>query len=493
MLLRRRSFLAGLSSLALSRPAGAVRGKTPQPGGFIFNGPQTPRVGPSVDFATHGRLRVDSSGRFLEHVDGTFFPYVADTGWELTSNLSLADATTYLEDRRAKGITVINCCIIGIFFQTNINRDGPFVGADLSSPNNAFFRFVDSIVAVARTKGIALLFFLIWANDYGYPSHLTINDFTEMQAANFGTYIANRYGSEPHILLGVGGDYATPMNSIVKNKYVAMGAAINAAAPNVLITAHSGGPGNRGSSSAPDFQSYPWYSFSGCQSGHFNQNNDDAYLFVTAGWDATPIKPTVNLESSYENSPINFNPVNGYFTAFDVRQQMWWSICAGGMGATYGNYAVATFQRPGQPFVAPSKPPLYPYWHNTLGPPVQPAAGQVRQFRSLLTARPGLRTPDQTLVTNDLSGGQKIVCCRGSNFAWIYAPCGDSFTVNLGKISGSIVKAYWFDVRTGAVTYIDSYANSGTQAFDPPGLAAAGNDYILLLDDASVAFPIPGA
>jgi hypothetical protein len=124
---------------------------------------------------------------------------------------------------------------------------------------------------------------------------------------------------------------------------------------------------------------------------------------------------------------------------------------------------------------------------------MQPAAGQVRQFRSLLTARPGLRTPDQTLVTNDLSGGQKIICCHGSNFAWIYTPYGDSFTVNMGKISGSSVKAYWLDVRTGAITYIEALSNSGTQTFYPPGASSAGNDYILLLDDASVTFPVPGA
>jgi hypothetical protein len=94
---------------------------------------------------------------------------------------------------------------------------------------------------------------------------------------------------------------------------------------------------------------------------------------------------------------------------------------------------------------------------------------------------------------NPLSGGQTIVCCRGTNFAWLYTPYGDALTVNMGKISGSSVKAYWFNARSGAVTYIDTYANSGTQAFTPPGSSAAGNDYVLMLDDASVAFAIPGA
>jgi uncharacterized protein DUF4038/collagenase-like protein with putative collagen-binding domain len=486
--------MAGLSSLVLPRVADADRGmKTPRPGRLIFGGPQTPWVGPSVDFAKHGRLRVSSSGRFLEHVDGAFFPYVADTGWELMTNLTLSEATAYLEDRRTKGISIINNCLIGIFYTPNRNGDHPFVNGNLDSPNNAYFNFVDSIVAVARTKGIALLFVLVWANHYGDPSRLTIKDFTEAQAANFGTYIANRYVSEPNILFGVGGDYDTPIAPVVKRKYLAMGAAINAAAPNALITAHSGGTGNRGSCSACDFQGYTWYSFSGCQSGHFSKNNPDAYLLISLGWNATPTKPTVNLESSYENSPVNFTSTNGYFTPFDVRQQMWWSLCAGGMGATYGNNSVWAFQRPGQAFPMPAARPQHPNWYNALGPPLQPIAAQVRHIRSLLTARPAFRTPDQTLVTNDLSGGRKIICCRGADFAWIYTPHGDGFTANMGKISGSSAKAYWFDVRTGAVTYIDTYANRGTQAFDPPGSSAAGNDYVLLLDDAAVTFPIPGA
>jgi len=88
------------------------------------------------------------------------------------------------DELRAKGFTVVSVCLVGIFYSTNRNGDSPFI--DFNTPNEAFFSFVDSIVAVAKTKGIALLFFLIWANHYGLPSHVTIADFTQTQAANFG-------------------------------------------------------------------------------------------------------------------------------------------------------------------------------------------------------------------------------------------------------------------------------------------------------------------
>src|SRR3981081_3902656 len=72
MLITRRTFLSGLSSLGLMGPANAGRhGNTPHPGDLIFYGPQTPWVGPSVGFATHGRVRVTSGGRLLAHGEAT--------------------------------------------------------------------------------------------------------------------------------------------------------------------------------------------------------------------------------------------------------------------------------------------------------------------------------------------------------------------------------------------------------------------------------------
>ena len=32
---------------------------------------------------THGNLKVDGSGRYLEHDDGTPFLYMGDTAWEM--------------------------------------------------------------------------------------------------------------------------------------------------------------------------------------------------------------------------------------------------------------------------------------------------------------------------------------------------------------------------------------------------------------------------
>ena len=74
----------------------------------------------------------------------------------------------------------------------------------------------------------------------------------------------------------------------------------------------------------------------------------------------------------------------------------------------------------------------------------------------------------------------------------VYAPVGRPFTVRTSKISGSKVAAWWFDPRTGKATAIATFDNIGERAFTTP---APGElvDWVLVLDDASKGFGVPGA
>ena len=64
----------------------------------------------------------------------------------------------------------------------------------------------------------------------------------------------------------------------------------------------------------------------------------------------------------------------------------------------------------------------------------------------------------------------------------MYTYTGRTFKVNLGKISGSKVKASWFDPRNGKTTAIGTFPNKGTQEFNAPGEPKNGNDWVLILD-----------
>ena len=72
---------------------------------------ENPWKGPSVDLK-HGKLKVSENNRFLIHEDGTPFFYLGDTGWELFHRLNKEETEKYLENRRAKGFTVIQAVVL---------------------------------------------------------------------------------------------------------------------------------------------------------------------------------------------------------------------------------------------------------------------------------------------------------------------------------------------------------------------------------------------
>ena len=74
-----------------------------------------------------------------------------------------------------------------------------------------------------------------------------------------------------------------------------------------------------------------------------------------------------------------------------------------------------------------------------------------------------------------------------------YNYTGRTFTLQMGKISGEKVTAWWYDARTGDAYKIGEYPNQGDVSFDPPGTKHDGNDWVLVLDDVSKRFSEPGA
>ena len=115
----------------------------------------------------------------------------------------------------------------------------------------------------------------------------------------------------------------------------------------------------------------------------------------------------------------------------------------------------------------------------------------MRYVRALIESRPYLsRVPDPTLVANALEGADRIAATRGDGYAFIYSGQGRTFTVNMGKISGKQVKASWYNPRTGTSSAIDTFENTGTREFVCPS-EGFGSDWVLVLDDAAIAPPLP--
>ena len=129
-----------------------------------------------------------------------------------------------------------------------------------------------------------------------------------------------------------------------------------------------------------------------------------------------------------------------------------------------------------------------------------PAGSQMQYLRALIESRPMLtRIPDQWLIADPLGTADRIQACRSSDgsYAFIYTTTGAKLSIRLvdriyEKLSGTTIKAYWYDPRLGTATHIEDFAKTEGRQFTPPS-SGRGNDWVLVLDDAARNFPPPGA
>ena len=436
-------------------------------------------------WTAHGRLLVSANGRFLQHSNGTPFFYLGDTGWQLFKNVNRADVETYLENRRLKGFNVIQAVALDEWpgpGTASVMGDLPFNNLDPTSPRITpgadpadatqydYWDHVDYIVERAAAKGMYIGFLPSWGN------HLEGTMFNTTNARTYGQFLANRYKDKPNIIWIMGGD-RNP-DETIKQKWNAMAEGIKGLDGNHLMTFHPMGPGK----ATNFFPTAPWMDFNMIQTGHRQRDWDISYTYIQQDYALTPAKPTFDGEPRYENHDINWNAANGYFDDYDVRQAAYWSLFAGAFGHTYGAKPIWYF---GGTFNGKD-------WRQAMD---LPGAYQMTEVKDLMLSRPFLsRVPDQSLISGDAGlGADHMQATRGADYAFIYFSTGQTKSVNLGKVSGTSVKAWWYNPRTGAATLINTYANSGILAFDPPGTQARGNDWVLVLDDASRNYPAPGS
>ncbi|HUT17637.1 MAG TPA: DUF4038 domain-containing protein, partial [Anaerolineae bacterium] len=113
----------------------------------------------------HGRLQVAPNHRHLQYADGRPFLYLGDTAWELFHRLNAEEAEQYLENRAAKGFTVIQAVVLaerGGLEEPNANGDRALRDDDPAQPNEPYFRHVDWIVDRAEALGLVVGMLPTW-------------------------------------------------------------------------------------------------------------------------------------------------------------------------------------------------------------------------------------------------------------------------------------------------------------------------------------------
>lgn len=456
----------------------------------MSSGAQLTREGPSWDLS-HGPLRVSDDGHFLVHEDGEPFLWLGDTAWELFHRLDREEAEAYLENRRAKGFTVIQAvCLAEFGGLVEPNRYGhlPLIGSDPArpdvreGPDNDYWDHVDWIVAKAAEKGIYIAMLPTWGDKVSRQWGQGPEIFNETNARSYGQWLGRRYADAPNLIWVNGGDRNEDGKLAI---WRAFGEGLRAGdGGRHLITYHCSG----GNSSSKWFHDEAWLDFNLMQSGHAAEHTPN-YRMVAEDYARRPAKPTIDGEPRYEDHPAGFKVENGWFDDVDVRNTAYWALFAGAFGHTYGCHDIWQFRSEKHPPVTHARTP----WRQAMD---LPGAGQMLFVRRLLLSRPFLsRVPAPELVVEGQAPDYgHVEAARGADgrYAMVYIPTGQAVTVDLEPLSGRTLRAWWFDPRTGSAERIGEFDRAGRQAFDPPGAPGRGNDWVLVLDDAARDFPPPG-
>ncbi len=423
-------------------------------------------------------LTVSPDGHSLVKEDGTPFFWLGDTAWCLFTR-SPEEVERYLQDRTAKGFTVIQAMAIRTDPTTwelwkNYRGDRPFDGLDPVRLNERYWQHLDFIVDEAACNGLYLVLFGMWGRDVNglFPDPPRNN-------YDYGYTLAQRYRDRPHVLWAVCGEYEKIREDWKTNhritdeqrdqiRNLARGLDAGRARHN-LMTIHPIFTSSR------DFHDEPWLDFNMQQTwGHIAPD----IRRIGEDYRRLPAKPVLNGEPGYENRPQNDCP------AWHLRLEGYWSVFSGAFGFTYGAHKVWEFE---------------PGWEEALD---YPGAGQMRHLRALMESHPCLdHIPDPGILTSDPGSMSKesptyrvAVRAADGHVLFVYTPQGYGFEVDMTKCSGTQARAWWYNPRDGLCYDTEGrptdrsfgqYPTQGTRMFCPPDPSGEGCDWVLVIEDAT--------
>lgn len=437
------------------------------------------------------RITVSKNRRFLQTESGAPFFWLGDTAWELFHRLTLEEATHYLENRRRKGMNVIQAVVLAEFdgIRTpNAYGDYALVEEDPTRPNEAYFRHVDAIIDLAADKGLYVGLLPTWGDKVTPMWGVGPAIFTEESARMYGRWLGERYKDRTNMLWILGGDRPALQDAADHRPiWRAMAAGIDAGTgAHPFKTYHPWG----GHSTAEELHDEAWLDMNMMQSGHGGGRSVPVWEMIERDYARTPVKPTLDAEPNYEDHPISpwptWNPANGYFRDHDVRQQSYRSVFAGGCGVTYGHHSIWQF-------CGERHAPINHADRSWLDALDRPGAGQMIHLRRLMESRPYLsRIPDQSiLVDNPVERGCHMRATRdeAGRYALVYTPLVQPITVRLDWAAGAPVRVWWYNPRTGSAAALGDFATTNAITFHPP---VDGPDWVLVLDVADADFGQPG-
>ena len=419
--------------------------------------------------------RISANRRYL--VDQHNRPYllVGDSPQALTVNVSVAETDRYMADRRAAGFNaawvnlLCNAGTGGRDDGTTYDDIPPFTTPeDLSTPNEAYFTRVDTMVRLAQKHGITM--FLDPIETIGWMGALHRNGLAK--AYEYGRFLGRRYRMLPNIVWFNGNDFASWRDRSDTALVKAVARGIRSEDPNHLQTVELWETKRIVASSLNDPTWRPLIELNAVYTYY------PTYAELLRQYNLADHLPTFMVEANYEFEHNHYR-VKGAET---LRRQEYWTMLSGATGQLYGNRFTWQF---------------LDGWQNHLD---TTGSAQLRYVTKLFAPRAWYRlVPDQDHAV--VTGGYGTFSSRGAvdesdyvtaartpdgKLLIAYMPSGGAVTVDMTKLVKR-VRASWYDPTTGTFTAASGSRSSPTGGleFRPPGRNRDGDDDWLLVLSAS--------
>ena len=177
-------------------------------------------------------LKKSTNARYLVDQNNKPFPILGRTAWFVIS-LSVSDYHTFIDNTVSHGYNSIEFHVLnhdprGNHPPFNGNGDMPFLkrldgsdwkgslvytdttaqAPDLTTPNEAYWKYVDSFLSYCESKGLMVFMFPAYTgyanSNQGWMPELVANGAAKSQA--YGKWIANRYKNQKNIVWMLLGD-----------------------------------------------------------------------------------------------------------------------------------------------------------------------------------------------------------------------------------------------------------------------------------------------
>jgi hypothetical protein len=448
-------------------------------------------------------LKVSSNRRYLVDSNNAPFLIIGDAPQTLINKVSLADAASYMGNRRQYGI---NSLWINLLCNpaegcrddaTTLDGIAPFITPnDLTTPNPAYFQHAERVMSIAASMGMVVLLDPIETS--GWLTVLRANGVAKAFA--YGQFLGSRFASTSNLIWLHGNDFQTWRERADDDLVQAVARGIRSKDAVHLHTIELDFP------TSGSLDDTSWAPLVDLDAAYTYL---PTYVRILTEYNRPNFKPVFLIEASYEFEHLE--RTDGGSTG-NLRRQGYWSILCGAAGQVYGSGVTwrlepgwqAKLDSPGATelmymkrlfadrrwydLVPDQAHSILTSGYGSLSFRIGEIAAYAGASRSRVRSAFHLLKRNTGFGSIDSNRYAPAAVTADGSLMIAYLPSIRTVTIDMSKLA-SPTRASWYDPTNGNYVTVDGspITDRSQRQFTPPGSNSAGaGDWVLLLEQAAV-------